>query len=89
VRWWTAGARALDLPGRSWHAIAQVHVVAQLTIRDRERHRRDTAGWERDEVILRSFADRSADEAWASSQRIAQDRIAATEGPVLLVQGIG
>jgi uncharacterized protein (DUF1330 family) len=94
-----------------------VHVVVQLTIHDRERHQRYTAGFmavlrqhggrllasnespevvegrrERDQVVLRSFADRSAYEAWASSeahQRIARDRIAATEGPVLLVRGIG
>jgi uncharacterized protein (DUF1330 family) len=48
--------------------------------------------WERDKVVLLAFADRSAYEAWVSSeayQRIAQDRIAATEGPVLLVRGIG
>jgi uncharacterized protein (DUF1330 family) len=47
---------------------------------------------ERDKVVRLSFADRSAYEAWASSEadpRIAQDRIAATEGPVLLVRGIG
>lgn len=46
---------------------------------------------ERDKVVLRSFAD-SAYEAGASSeacQRIAPDRIATTEGPVLLVKGIG
>lgn len=48
--------------------------------------------WERDKVVLLSFADRSAYEAWASSeayQRIARDRIAASEGPILLVQGVG
>jgi uncharacterized protein (DUF1330 family) len=48
--------------------------------------------WERDKVVLLSFSDRSAYEAWASSeayQRIAQDRIAASEGPVLVVRGIG
>ena len=47
---------------------------------------------ERDPIVLRSFADRSAYEAWASSEadpRIARDRSAATEGPVLLVRGIG
>lgn len=41
---------------------------------------------------LLAFDDRSAYEAWASSEaypRIARDRIAATEGPVLLVRGIG
>jgi hypothetical protein len=39
-----------------------------------------------------SFADRSAYEAGASSEphpRIARDRSAATEGPVLQVRGIG
>lgn len=48
--------------------------------------------WERHKVVLRPFADRSAYEAWVSSeadQRIAQDRIAAPEDPVLLVRGIG
>lgn len=48
--------------------------------------------WERDKVVLLSFADRGAYEAWMSSeadQRVAQDRIAASEGPVLLVRGIG
>jgi hypothetical protein len=47
--------------------------------------------WERDKVILRSFADRAVHEAWAGAEacpRIAQDRIAATEGPVLRVRGI-
>jgi uncharacterized protein (DUF1330 family) len=94
-----------------------VYVVAQLTIHDRERHRRHTSGvmavlepyggwllasdrspeavegtWERDKVVLRALADRSAYAAWASSEadpRIAQDRIAASDGPVLLAQGIG
>ena len=83
-----------------------VYVVAQLIIHDRERHQRNTAGfmavlkqhqvlegsWERDKVVLLSFADRSAYEAWARSegyQRIARDRIAATEGPVLRMRGIG
>jgi len=93
-----------------------IDVVAQLTIHDRERHQRYTAGfmamlkryggrllasdgapelvegrWEGDKVVLLSFADRSAYEAWAGSeayQHIAQDRIAAAEGPVL-VRGIG
>jgi uncharacterized protein (DUF1330 family) len=48
--------------------------------------------WERDQVVLRSFADRSAYAAWASPEadpHIAQDRSAATEGPALLVRGIG
>jgi len=48
--------------------------------------------WERDKVILLSFADRSAYGAWASSeayQRIARDRSVAPEGPVLRVRGIG
>lgn len=88
---------------RRWICPA-VHVVASLTLHDRERHQRYTSGfmavlrqvvegrWERDKVVLRSFADRGAYEAWAGSeaqQRIARDRIAATEGPVLRVRGIG
>jgi uncharacterized protein (DUF1330 family) len=46
---------------------------------------------ERQEVVLLSFAGRGASGAWASSEadrRIAQDRIAAAEGPVLRVRGI-
>jgi hypothetical protein len=43
-------------------------------VHDRARHRRYTAGF---------MASSGAD------QRIAQDRIAAPEGPVVLVQGIG
>jgi uncharacterized protein (DUF1330 family) len=48
--------------------------------------------WDRQKVVLLQFSDRAAFEAWASSeayQAIAGDRIAASEGPVLLVQGIG
>jgi len=47
--------------------------------------------WDRHKVVLLSFVDRAAYEAWASSaayQAIAKDRIAASEGPILLVQGI-
>lgn len=48
--------------------------------------------WDRDKVVLLSFADRAAFEAWASSdayKAIAGDRIAASDGPVLLVKGFG
>ena len=48
--------------------------------------------WDRQKVVLLQFSDRAASEAWASSdayQAIAADRIAASEGPVLLVHGFG
>ena len=48
--------------------------------------------WERDKVILLAFE--SADSFWAFArsgayQEIARDRLASTEGTVLLVHGIG
>lgn len=48
--------------------------------------------WDRQKVVLLQFSDRATFEAWSSSeayQAIAGDRIAASEGPVLLVHGIG
>ena len=48
--------------------------------------------WDRQKVVLLQFADRAAFEAWANSEAyraIATDRIAASEGPVLLVRGFG
>ena len=54
-----------------------VFVVAQLRIHDRDRY---------------SFREESAFRAWADSdeyREIAKDRIAASDGPVLLVHGIG
>lgn len=93
-----------------------VYVIAQLSIHDRERYDRYTAGfmdvlrqfqgrllvsdeaprvvegtWRGDKVVVLSFADEASYEAWASSdayRAIAADRIAASEGPVLLVRGI-
>ena len=47
--------------------------------------------WDHRKVVLLAFADQAAFEAWAGSeayQAIAQDRIAASEGPVLVVRGI-
>jgi uncharacterized protein (DUF1330 family) len=47
--------------------------------------------WQGDKIVVLSFADEASFEAWASSdayRTIAQDRIAATEGPILMVRGI-
>ena len=47
--------------------------------------------WEHDRVVLLSFRDRDAFTAFAESpeyQEIAADRIAATDGPILLVEGL-
>ena len=47
--------------------------------------------WSHDKVVVLSFADEAAFEAWASSEdyrTIAEDRIAASEGPILVVRGI-
>jgi uncharacterized protein (DUF1330 family) len=47
--------------------------------------------WSHDKVVVLSFADEPAFEAWASSdayRTIAQDRIAASDGPILMVRGI-
>lgn len=109
-------------PGRwIWCAVVvlsvMVYIVAQLTVHDRERYNRYSAGfmavlqqfggrllandespeviegtWGHKKVVLLQFSDRAAFEAWASSeayQAIAPDRIAASEGPVLLVRGFG
>lgn len=46
--------------------------------------------WEHDKVVVLSFPDRTAFTAFAESddyQRIAVDRQAGAEGPILLVQG--
>jgi len=93
-----------------------VYVIAQLTIRDRDRYARYVAGfmdvlqrfggrllaadespevvegrWGHDKVIVISFPDRASFDAWAGSdayREISKDRIAATEGPVLVVRGV-
>lgn len=47
--------------------------------------------WQRDKVVLVSFPDRDRYHRWASSadyQQIAADRIASTEGTVLLVRSL-
>jgi uncharacterized protein (DUF1330 family) len=47
--------------------------------------------WGGGRVIVLSFPDRETFTTWASSpdyQEIAQDRLAAAEGPILLVQGV-
>lgn len=47
--------------------------------------------WSRDKVVLIAFESRERFQAWAASPeylRIALDRKAGAEGPVLLVQGI-
>jgi uncharacterized protein (DUF1330 family) len=46
--------------------------------------------WPHERVVLLSFADRDAFTSWAESpeyREIVGDRLAATEGPVLLVDG--
>jgi uncharacterized protein (DUF1330 family) len=93
-----------------------VYVIAQLSIHDRERYDRYTAGfmdvlrqfqgrllvsdeaprvvegtWRADKIVVLSFADEASYEAWASSdayRAIARDRIAASDGPILLVRGV-
>jgi uncharacterized protein (DUF1330 family) len=48
--------------------------------------------WDRHKVVVLSFADRAAYDAFAGSEAyrtIARDRIAGSDGPVLLVHGIG
>ena len=47
--------------------------------------------WSGDKVVLMEFQDRDAFTAWANSpeyQEISKDRLAATEGVVLLVRGL-
>jgi uncharacterized protein (DUF1330 family) len=47
--------------------------------------------WSHDKVVVLSFADEPSFEAWASSddyRTIAEDRIAASEGPILVVRGV-
>jgi uncharacterized protein (DUF1330 family) len=46
--------------------------------------------WDHDRVVLLSFPDRERFDSWASSQEyreIVPDRLASTEGPILLVRG--
>jgi uncharacterized protein (DUF1330 family) len=47
--------------------------------------------WSGDKVVLMAFPDRDTFTAWANSpeyQEISKDRLAATEGAVLLVRGL-
>jgi len=47
--------------------------------------------WDRDKIIVMEFADRDSFDRWSSSdeyQAISKDRIAATDGTVLLVHGV-
>lgn len=47
--------------------------------------------WDRDKVILMSFPDETAFRAWADSpayQEIARDRLAGSDGVVLLAKGL-
>lgn len=53
---------------------------------------REEGDWPYDKVILLSFPDETAFRAWAGSpeyRRIAQDRLAATTGPVIMAHGLG
>lgn len=46
--------------------------------------------WDRHKIIVLAFPDRDSWQRWAMSeeyQEIAKDRIASTEGPILLVHG--
>jgi uncharacterized protein (DUF1330 family) len=48
--------------------------------------------WSRDKVVLVAFPDKEAARAWAASsdyRAIAEDRLAASEAVVLLVEGFG
>src|SRR5215510_4540852 len=47
--------------------------------------------WDRDKIIIMAFPDRASFERWESSEEyreISKDRIAATEGVVLLANGV-
>jgi uncharacterized protein (DUF1330 family) len=47
--------------------------------------------WDRDKLIVLAFPDRAAAQAWTESadyREIATDRIAATDGVVLIAQGL-
>lgn len=47
--------------------------------------------WDRDKIIVMEFHDRDSFHRWSSSdeyQAISKDRLAATEGTVLLVHGL-
>src|SRR4029079_16788292 len=47
--------------------------------------------WDRDKVVLLAFDEEAAFASWAASDayaELARDRVASTEGPVLLVHGV-
>jgi uncharacterized protein (DUF1330 family) len=47
--------------------------------------------WDRHKIIVLAFPDRDSWQRWAMSeeyQEIAKDRIASTDGPILLVHGV-
>ncbi len=47
--------------------------------------------WDGDKVVIIAFPDRDTFTAWANSpeyKEISEDRLASTEGPVLLVHGL-
>ena len=57
-----------------------------------EQPERLAGDWAFDKIIMMAFPDRDAWLKWATSeeyQAISKDRIAATEGTVLLVHGVG
>jgi uncharacterized protein (DUF1330 family) len=48
--------------------------------------------WDRDKLIVLAFPDRAAAKAWAESpdyRAISTDRVAATDGVVLIAEGVG
>jgi uncharacterized protein (DUF1330 family) len=48
--------------------------------------------WDHDKSIIMSFKDRAAFDTWAHSpeyQEISKDRVAATDGVVLVASGVG
>jgi uncharacterized protein (DUF1330 family) len=48
--------------------------------------------WDRDKLIVLAFPDRAAAQAWAASsdyREISTDRVAATDGVVLIAEGVG
>jgi uncharacterized protein (DUF1330 family) len=49
------------------------------------------AGWDRHKIVVLAFPDRDSWQRWAMSeeyQEIAKNRIASTDGPILLVHGV-
>jgi uncharacterized protein (DUF1330 family) len=92
------------------------YVIAQISIRDRDRYARYAAGflptlqpfggrllaadeapevmegaWPPDKLVLVAFPDRAMALSWAASPAyaaIAPDRLASTEGVVILAQGL-